>query len=254
MPSVRELTALYENFMLTPLPGPEVCDVCFNLTAGYQRCYACAHGHRALDAVVPVSYSVAGEQLHHALACYKRLTGDVARRLGVELAAVLWRFLADHERCLAHASGVRSFQVATTVPSGDRERDEPHPLRWIAGHLVAPTRERYERLLRRSGARVEARAFDATRYEPVRKLSGEAVLLVDDTWTTGANAQSAAAALKVAGAGAIGAVVLGRHVNRHWDENNRRLQALPPFDWARCALCAGSAGLGPSLADSSSHA
>ena len=241
MPTVGELSGLYENFLVTPLPGLEVCDVCFNLTAGYRRCYACARGKQVLDALVPISYSVGGEQLHHALACYKRLTGEVARRLGAELAAVLWRFLAAHEDCLAQAGRVPTFELVATVPSGDRERDESHPLRHIAGELVGPTRGRYERLLSRSAAPVEPRAFDPARYEPVRKLSGESVLLVDDTWTTGASAQSAAAALKSVGAGAVAAVVIGRHVNRDWDENDRRLRALPGFDWNRCALCAGQA-------------
>jgi orotate phosphoribosyltransferase len=69
-------------------------------------------------------------------------------------------------------------------------------------------------------------------------LNGQSVLLIDDTWTTGANAQSAAAALKVAGAGPIGAVVIGRHLNRAWHENDRRLRGISgPFDWRRCALC-----------------
>src|SRR5581483_10658493 len=168
MPTVGELSGVYENFLVTPTPGPEVCEVCFNLTAGYRRCYACAHGEQVLDALAPISYSVGGEQLHHALACHKRLTGEVARRLGAELAAVLWRFLAAHEACLARASRVRTFELVATVPSGDRERDESHPLRHIAGEVVAPTRRRYERLLRRSTASVEPRSFDAARYEPVR--------------------------------------------------------------------------------------
>lgn len=241
MPTVGELSGLYENFLVTPLPGPGVCEVCFNLTTGYRRCYACAHGEQVLDGFVPISYSVGGEQLHHALACYKRLTGEVARRLGAELAAVLWRFLAVHEACLARSSGVRSFELVATVPSGDRERDESHPLRDIAGDIVGPTRGRYERVLRRSAAQVEPRTFDPARYEPMRELSGETVLLVDDTWTTGANAQSAAAALKSAGAAAVAAAVIGRHVNRDWDENDRRLRALPGFDWNCCALCAGQA-------------
>ena len=239
MPTVRELTALYENFMLTPVAGADVCDVCFNLTAGYQRCYACAHGNQVLDAFTPISYSVGGEQLHHALASYKRLTGDVARRMAAELAAVLWRFLAGHEACLARIAEVGRFELVTTVPSGDRQRDERHPLRWIVGQLVGPTRERYERLLRRSEADVEPRAFDAAKFTPLRELSGETVLLLDDTWTTGASAQSAAATLKRVGAAQVAAVVIGRHVNRNWHENDRRLGELPTFDWRRCALCAG---------------
>jgi hypothetical protein len=238
MPTVAELTELYTNFMLGPHPGPEVCDICFNFTRGYQRCYACAHGEVWLDVVTPISYSVAHEQLHHVLARYKRLSGEVARRLSVELAAVLWRFLDQHEHCVARAAGVSAFELVTTVPSGDRERDERHPLRWIVGEVVGPTRARHARLLRRSAATVNPREFDPTRFEPQNDLDGTSVLLIDDTWTTGANAQSAAATLKRAGAGKVAAVVLGRHLNREWHENDRRLRGITrPFDWSRCALC-----------------
>jgi hypothetical protein len=240
VPTVAELTGLYTNFMLGPRRGPDICDVCFNFTDGYSRCYACAHGETWLDAVAPISYSVAREQLHHALARYKRLTGDVARRLGVELAAVLWRYLAEHEACVARAAGTSTFELVTTVPSGRRERDESHPLRWIVGELVGPTRGRHTRLLRRSGVEVPGRAFHAEKYEAVLPLEGQAVLLIDDTWTTGANAQSAAAALRHAGAGPIATVVIGRHLNRDWHENDRRLRGITrPFDWSRCALEGG---------------
>lgn len=239
MPSVNDLSALYENVMLAPRRGPDVCPTCFNFTAGYDRCYGCAYGQRVLDALAPISYSVGHEQLHHALASYKRLDGEVARRLGAILAAILWRFLTEHERCLAKAAGTRHFDIVTTVPSGDRVRDEHHPLRHIVSHLVGPTRNRHQRLLRRTNDEVPPRAFSEQKFEPTTSLNGQAVLLIDDTWTTGASAQSAAAALKTAGAGPVGAVVIGRHLNREWHENDRRLRGIgQPFDWSECALCA----------------
>lgn len=239
MPSVRELTALYENVMLAPRRGSGVCGTCFNFTDGYARCYACDHGRLVLDAVAPISYSVAREQLHHALASYKRLDGDVARRLGASLAAIVWRFLAEHERCLAQAAGTDRFELVTTVPSGDRSRDERHPLRWIVGELVAPTRVRYERLLWRSEVEVPQRSFSAEKFVAPNPIDGRSVLLIDDTWTTGASAQSAAAALKTAGAGPVAAVVIGRHLNREWHENDKRIRGIArPFDWSKCALCA----------------
>ena len=239
MPTVAELTAGYGNFMLGPRPGPEVCGTCFNFTTGYERCYACAHGLPWLDALAPISYSVAREQLHHTLASYKRLEGEIARRFTVELAAVLWRFLAHHEACVAAAVGVPGFDLVTTVPSSDRARDEHHPLRTIVGELVGPTRERHERLLLRTEASVPARGFHREKYESIRPLAGEPILLIDDTWTTGANAQSAAAALKAAGSGPVAAVVIGRHLNRKWHHNDRRLRRIArPFDWGSCVLCA----------------
>jgi predicted amidophosphoribosyltransferase len=237
MPTVAELSDLYANFMLGPRPGPGVCEVCFTFTGGdYARCLPCARTENHLDLVAPISYSVGGAQLHHALAGYKRLPGPIARRVQVELAAVLWRFLAEHEACVARAAGTRRFGLVTTVPSSDPDRDAGHPLQRIVGDLVTPTRERYEHLLTRSPADVAERSFSAEKYAPKRPLAGEAVLLIDDTWTTGANAQSAAAALRRAGAGTVVAVVIGRHVNRGWRENATQIGSLErPFNWSTCA-------------------
>jgi len=242
MPTVRELAAPYENFMLSPRAGPGVCARCFNLTDGFSECYACTQSEHHLDTVAPISYSVAHEQLHHALAAYKRVNGTVGRRLAAELAAVLWRYLHEHERCIARAAGVDRFDLVTTVPSRDHERDEQHPLRWIVSELIAPTRERHARLLRRTEAAAQPHAYSPDKYAAVQSVADQSILLIDDTWTTGANAQSAAAALKAAGAGPVAALVIGRHVNRDWHDNDRRLRTMNrPFDWQRCALCAPSA-------------
>jgi predicted amidophosphoribosyltransferase len=241
MATVHELTALYENFMVSPRRGPSVCETCFNLTDGYDHCFACRQNDHALAAMAPISYSVAQEQLHHVLASYKRLTGPVARRLGLDLGALLWRFLESHEQCLATAAGVSEFRLVTTVPSSDQVRDEFHPLRSIVGELVAPTRDRYARLLRPSEYLVPPRAFSLQKFAATGKLSGEPVLLVDDTWTMGASAQSAAATLRGAGSGPVAAVVIGRHLNRPWRENHRRLGSYAEFDWTQCVLCATEA-------------
>jgi predicted amidophosphoribosyltransferase len=238
MPTIRELAAPYGNFMLAPEPGPGVCRTCFNLTAGFDECYACTRSEHHLDAVAPISYSVAHEQLHHALAAYKRVNGDVGRRLALQLASVLWCYLDAHERCVARAVGASTFDVITTVPSRDADRDERHPLRWIVAEVVGLTRDRHERLLIRTQTPTKPHLYDPDKYETVRCLTGEAILLIDDTWTTGATAQSAARALKAAGAGPVAAVVIGRHVNREWHDNDRRLSTLPrPFDWTRCVFC-----------------
>src|SRR5947208_11135870 len=98
-----------ERLLLSPRAGPGVCTTCFNLIDGYERCYACAHGQNVLDAVVPISYSVAGEPLHHTLFGYKRLPDELARSYREELRTILQRHLERHERCLAKAAGVSSF-------------------------------------------------------------------------------------------------------------------------------------------------
>jgi predicted amidophosphoribosyltransferase len=238
MATLTELSEPYAEFMLGPRPGPGVCGVCFNLTDGWRRCWACAHGGRCLDVVSPISYSVAGDRLHQALVAYKRDAGPWIDRLGAELAAVLWRHLESHEHCLACAAGGGGFELVTTVPSSERARDEAHPLHRLVGDVIGPTKDRYRRLLRRSAEAAQPHVFSPTRFEPRASLHGEAVLLIDDTWTMGANAQSAAAALKRAGAGPVAALVIGRHLNRGWHENETRIRSFErPFDWTSCSRC-----------------
>jgi hypothetical protein len=237
--TVAELTGPYVNFMLNPAPPAtaNVCGVCLTFTDGYSTCHPCGFQARSADAVLPISYSVHFGQLHTNLRAYKRAPPQVARPLQMQLAAVLWRFLERHERCLARAAGADQFDLVTTVPSGLADRDDAHPLRRIVSTVVAPTRDRFERLLRRSGTPVPERKVDPLKYSPARDLSGESVLLIDDTWTTGANAQSASGALKTTGAGPVGVLVMGRHIHEDYQNNAERLRALPrPFDWNTCAL------------------
>jgi hypothetical protein len=248
VPTVAELSAPYGNFMLGPRPGPGVCEVCCDLTAGGTRCFGCAHNSGWLDAVAPISYSVAHEQLHHVLAGYKRGHGTVAERFRVELAAVLWRFLAEHETCVAQAAGTSSFEVVTTVPSSSALRDPGHPLPTIVGELVGATQGRYERLLRPGPGPAAPREFSLARYTATGPVGGRSILLLDDTWTTGASVHSAAATLKRAGAGVVAVVVIGRHLHREFADNDRRLRALPqPFDWSGCACESISSDTSPNL-------
>lgn len=60
----------------------------------------------------------------------------------------------------------------------------------------------------------DLREFRPDRFDVAAgDLAGAGVLLLDDTWTTGARVQSAAYALKRAGVSRVVVVVLGRHVN-----------------------------------------
>jgi len=238
MATVQELSDPYGLFMRNPLAGgaADVCGVCHTFTEGYATCFPCGFGEQFADAMVPISYSEHFGQLHTNLAAYKRASEWAARPVRMQLAAVLWRFLALHEPCIARAAGARHFSLVTTVPSGSIERDAQHPLREIVSAIVEPTRDRFERLLMRSGTAVADRVVDPLKYSPTRDLDGESVLVIDDTWTTGANAQSAAGALKTTGAGRVAVLAIGRHVNPEWKGNAARLRSLPAFSWETCAV------------------
>ena len=200
MPSVTELSAPYGNFMLGPRAGPAVCEVCFDLTDGYERCYGCANTQQWLDAVVPISYSIGHEQLHHALACYKRQPPrsrrSIRARAGSGAVAVPGRRTrrASRERPEPRASrssrrSHRALRRATRFL-----RSSASSASWSARPV-----DRYERLLRRSSAPATPRTVSLEKFKTARNLQHQSVLLIDDTWTTGANAQSAAAASRSSG-------------------------------------------------------
>jgi hypothetical protein len=57
------------------------------------------------------------------------------------LAAVLWRFLAGHESCVANHCAVPGFDIVTTVPSTSGW--DTHPVRTMTAEMVGATRDRY---------------------------------------------------------------------------------------------------------------
>ena len=205
----------YRNVLVpVPLVGPGVCATCHRDVSGpHQRCYRCnshqeAAGDLLADVVVPVSVAFAGKQFAHDLRQYKRSANETARKEKQRrLVILLENFLRVHERCVAAASDAPDFDVVTSVPS-TRGLD-PHPLGAMLSRTIGLTRHRYRDLLR-TGRHDENRAFHPERFHTDGDLTGRRVLLVDDTWTTGANAQSAAARLRRAGAERVAVVVLGR--------------------------------------------
>lgn len=114
----------------------------------------------------------------------------------------------------------------------------------VAG-VVDVTLDRYRDLLtptpdaRRPapGASALGRSASTERYTS-SALWGENVLLIDGTWTTGNHAQSASTALKVAGAGSVAVVVLGRHLNIDYGDTATYVEQarLRRFAWELWAI------------------
>ncbi|MFE4966251.1 hypothetical protein [Streptomyces sp. NPDC056660] len=128
------------------------------------------------------------------------------------------------------------FDVVTTVPSTSGRLT--HPLRAMVADMVGTTRGRHRDLLRATPKAADlGRTASSGRYT-ASALWGEHVLLVDDTWTTGNHVQSAAAALKSAGAGAVAVVVLGRHLNRDYEATAAHIEQarLRRFSWDVCPV------------------
>jgi predicted amidophosphoribosyltransferase len=222
--------------LVAPRSGPGVCRICFNLIGSASRvCRACLVSEHHLDVVVPISYSVNGSVLHTEIVAYKRHAEPFVAYAIRDLAAILERFLVVHELCLGAG---KPFDLVTTVPSSDRRRDRHNQLRRVVAELVPTVGVRHRRVLAPLGVPVERRAFNPGRYQALEPLRGQRVLLIDDMWTTGASAQSAAAVLRAAGASYVAAAIIGRHLNVEYADNRHRLELLSRgFSWGNCVVC-----------------
>jgi predicted amidophosphoribosyltransferase len=223
-PSSRILDS-YRNFLLPPpARGPNVCVTCRRGTDGFTRCWQCNRHHREFgtglaDLVVPISMGEKDKQLTRVLFQYKNSTSDdVRRKLTNELAYVLAAFLATHQTCLGE------FDLVTVVPSS---RGRTPPFADVLGRRISLTRTRFaETLVTHADNNREMRPDS---YSVVTDVVNRSVLLVDDTWTSGASLQSAAVALKRAGGTRVVGLVIGRHLD---------VPTAPhPFDWDVCAVC-----------------
>lgn len=239
---LRDLVAEMAPQLSAPAIGlPGWCTVCRGPAAGRQsRCYQCelhvqcAPGGLA-DVVVPVAFAVKGASHARRLWQYKssRAGADAAARAAVELLALLLIFLREHGSCACRAAGFARPTHLAVVPS-TRGRPGQAPLRaLVAPYLAVPWAE-----LSGGLDRERTRDLDPARFRAAA-VPGARVLLLDDTWTTGASAQSAAMALRAAGARSVATVVLGRHVGRQLAGFAAVTPARAPFRPGSCAVHAG---------------
>lgn len=211
-------------------PPPAAAGVCAScrvpVRAGRARCYWCDKYRECLpallpSAVVPVAYAAKGSTHAANLWRYKS-AGPGAAAARAALSALLLVFLRDHGRCVWRQAGMPGPSHVAVVPSG-RGRPGTHPLQALAApYLKLPW-------IHLSAGPDRPPAFDPDPWRfHLERAAGASVLLLDDTWTSGASAISAAAALRLAGARSVAIVVLGRHLDAG--------VAGPPFRPRLCAV------------------
>ena len=170
---------------------------------GYERCYRCNQHHTTVgvaDLVAPLTYGVDRTQSAILLRHYKDDVSAEARAQHSRLICrLLYLAIMKHQKCIEKRVGKRA-SMRVTVPSLNR-RPGVHPFTAIAQAMNAAD-DRLA-LVPARGA-INDRVVSASQFEivPKRSLSGRHILVLDDTWTTGSNTQSAALTLRQAGAGA----------------------------------------------------
>ena len=210
---------------LVPVPGVPQTGICSRCRSAvkddFTYCFPC-RDLRHLDGLTPISMSIHNMQLHTALRRYKDGANEDARTMfSWRLAALVSTFLEGHGSCLG------AWDVATAVPSAERCAPE------TICERVAAFRDTYRQVL----------VWDAA--APGFAVDGDvtdlAVLVVDDTYTTGSTLEAGCSAPVAAGAKVVGPLVIGRHVQPEWRPSASMLEWLGGRTWTedKCCRCDG---------------
>jgi hypothetical protein len=171
-----------------------------------------------LAPVLPLRFCPLPGPLYTVLMGYKESPIDEARqRYGPMVGRLLAALLVRHAPCLIAAAG-GPLDLVLPVPS--TARPGPSPLSRVEGlselvDLPAGLQATWHpALLQRTGhpvghMRPHPHAFEVPEADR-RVVAGSRILLVDDTYVSGARSQSAAAALRLAGARAVLISPVGR--------------------------------------------
>jgi hypothetical protein len=190
------------------------------------------------DLVVPITYRNGFSGQHsRALRMYKEF--PESRPARTNLAALFDDFCLNHVMCVKAAADVDKFTHVSFVPSTKRPKQVTHPLEETLSWTV--------RRLRRIPLAVnpsvpsDSRDFHEDRFhldEVPDPGSPTDVLLIDDTWVTGARAQSAAYRLKQAGARKVVTIVLARQINPAFSDAKPLIDRImaAPYDPDSCAF------------------
>lgn len=222
LPAQAELISIFAS-------TPDMCSTCLAPVIGYTYCMQCnAHRTRYAgglsDRVIPLTYALEGQQMSHDMYRYK----DAHASPNPSLARVVYLvYLARqfHWDCIQALSAL-PMSAAAVVPSTQGRANHPiHDLLkflWAGDPIhvqcTAPPQPRTQRRLHPEDFAVRG------------DVRGRHVLLFDDTWVTGANAQSVAHQLKLAGAIEVTTIVVARMLKGSFEPTGRFIQAgaLPP--------------------------
>ncbi|MFP7706326.1 hypothetical protein [Trueperella sp. LYQ141] len=213
---VRNIQRDWPGSEFALFPRQNVCHVCCgSVEAIYSTCYACnkrerVFGGELADIVVPLSYAVRAhpvlQQFYFDLHNYKSARCDTRALIHLTVLAHLFR--VRHLACLENRIGLPVKHVIA-VPSGRNRPD--HPLVNIAQRFASEGSGVSFVPACFVGQPRTGRAQDTSPddFRIDEALSGH-VMIVEDTWVQGHNAQGLAVQARRAGAEKVSVVVLAR--------------------------------------------
>lgn len=240
------------GFLTNTRRGNGFCEICTApIDPHYDDCFQCGRmtvpRSELSDLVAPLAYGGHSPQSRILLYDYKRPYNVGAdfhpfrNREEQTLFALLVVGAVIHRPCLEF--GHATISALATVPSTKAGTSAPLvTLTEILAQLmgVPSIAVGYT-----GPAGDAARRFAPEHYHP--RIDGSHalghVLLVDDTWVSGARAESTASALKRDGTGRVTTLTVGRWLKRGQPPSNYffdHADSLPPYNPAVCPVTAGS--------------
>jgi predicted amidophosphoribosyltransferase len=197
-----------------------------------------------LTRTVPISLFAPDSPLHQLLVGYKAAPSRRARdERQASLSRLLGEFLELHLPCLlGPILNDDAATLAVPVPSSSAQRPSwggEHPLiGLIAAALVAEPGLALAPVIAKGAEPLGHLHASRRGFRLVGPVAGRRVLVLDDTYTSGARSQSAAVALARGGADVVAIVPIGRLIHPDHSPATGALwahQQREPFDPRRCA-------------------
>lgn len=235
------LVATAGGFLRNP-GGPGTCTRCFTPTTSLPLCPQCRYtvtlaGMPDLLAMMTYAgYLDPITQSGRVMRGYKNpaFPGGGTYRQTVSLLAALG--LIGHVDCPGRLTGTPVSAWATVPSLPPKHGQATHPLNEIVGQLAK--QGAIEVTLTAAETASNPREINASHYTADGNAAGQHVLVIDDTWTGGGHATSAALAVRAAGGTHVSVLVLARWLSIGWEATTtawaRQRLIAPDFQPAVC--------------------
>lgn len=220
--------------------GWTACEVCaLPIEANYTVCVQCqSHRRSGLPVAERAGFLVYADepssQTYRVMRGYKETRTRIAFEPVVQ--ALLAVGLRGHFVCATQLAGTEDYGWAV-VPS---TRGRTVLVDLVRGLTKAPASEIRVRLVGAEPDRVLSP--DSWQIEARTSLP-EHVVIIDDSWVSGASAQSLAVTLKQAGVDQVSMLSIARVLSPHWAPNRPFLKGVLPtlrYDWTICPWTRGA--------------
>ena len=199
------------------------CTACLGPVSNHDLCYACNELWRRkgapwslADKILPMSSALNPGLWYTWLQTYK----GYHQERGDLLAALVYEYTQAHRASIDALLG-GSPTLWTIVPSKRGHTFVSQPFCRALCRVTTIANTLTQTLSLRTGERVDRREFRPQAFDCVIDVGDQRVLILEDTWVTGATAVSAAGALMSAGAAAVAIMPVARMIEKSfWPDDH----------------------------------